>query len=279
LELALSLGAAASLKRDSGRPDPALEALVLDWAAHAGFDGIDLVELWTPFFELTDAELAALRSAVESRGLRVLSINCFRKVLPGPDESLLAQVPRVAEALGASIVSVAPFPASGLKPDKAWAGTLRALTGLVEAGAGRMSLSIELHDGGAFTDSAETCLRLAAAVGAGVNPDIGNWVRSRSPVDAMAWKAEFLALAPQANLWHAKNFRLLSSGMALPATLSEGDIDYRFALAAMWRAGFVGPVVLEPSRIGDALETAAQGRRYLAELLTNWVPSLATPRN
>lgn len=266
MEVAFSLGAAAPLKEGTGNPHPKLEAAVLDWVAASGFAAVELVELWRPFLELAGAELAELREAVESRGLRILSLNCFRRTLPGPDERLLREVPRVAAALGARVASVAPFPPPGCSAEQAWAGAAAALARVVSA-HGDLEWSLELHDEGAITATAADCLRLAEAAGTGVNPDLGNWLRARGPQEAQAWRGELLALAPRANVWHVKNYRLLPQGGALPAALPDGDIDYRWSVAVMRRSGFEGPVVVEPPRVGDALAAAARGRAYLEELL------------
>jgi sugar phosphate isomerase/epimerase len=272
VKLAFSLGLAAPLKEGPGRPPRRLETRVLDWTAGQGFDGVDVADTWTPFYDLAESELLALRGAVESRGLRILALNCFRKTLPGPDEAALARVAPAAAVLCVRVATVALFPPRGQPPETAWDEAVRAVAGLVRDGGGAVDWSIELHDGG-YTATADACLRFVEQVGheaVGVNPDLGNWLRSAAPTAAAGWRGQLRALASRANAWHVKNYRSLPTGGTLPAALPDGDIDYRWSLDVMREAGFAGPVVLEGARVGDALAAAARGRAYLADLAQHW---------
>jgi len=121
----------------------------------------------------------------------------------------------------------------------------------------------------AYTATADACLRFIDQVGhetVGVNPDLGNWLRSAAPTAAAGWRGQLQTLASRANAWHVKNYRSLPTGGTLPAALPDGDIDYRWSLDVMREARFAGPVVLE----GAALATAARGRAYLADLVLQW---------
>jgi sugar phosphate isomerase/epimerase len=129
-------------------------------------------------------------------------------------------------------------------------------------------------------DSAAT-LKLLAMVNqpnVGVNPDLQNLYRVPYPCEN--WRQALLNLAPHTNFWHVKSCaksyvvdeaRTYSRG----TTLVEGEIDYRWALTQMVKAGYDGWISIE-SGGGDSLEHATTDLAYLKRLLADWVP-LAVP--
>jgi hypothetical protein len=54
--------------------------------------------------------------------------------------------------------------------------------------------------------------------------------------------------------------------------LPDGDIDYRFAVAAMLKAGYGGVLAIEGAREGDALSKDRRGIAYIRELLRELSP-------
>ncbi|HKE21863.1 MAG TPA: sugar phosphate isomerase/epimerase [Bryobacteraceae bacterium] len=86
--------------------------------------------------------------------------------------------------------------------------------------------------------------RGAAALGVRINYDPGNvaWLTGHDPID------EFEAAAPSISNVHIKNLRLPGPEW-LPA--GEGIIDYRRHFAALQRAGYAGPISLEPHMEGS----------------------------
>jgi sugar phosphate isomerase/epimerase len=84
----------------------------------------------------------------------------------------------------------------------------------------------------------------AAALGMPINYDPGNvaWLTGSDPID------EFEAGAPWIANVHIKNLRLPGPEW-LPA--GEGIIDYRRHFAALQRAGYAGPISLEPHMDGS----------------------------
>jgi sugar phosphate isomerase/epimerase len=84
----------------------------------------------------------------------------------------------------------------------------------------------------------------AAALGMPINYDPGNvaWLTGSDPID------EFEAAAPWIANVHIKNLRLPGPEW-LPA--GEGIIDYRRHFAALQRAGYAGPISLEPHMDGS----------------------------
>jgi len=49
--------------------------------------------------------------------------------------------------------------------------------------------------------------------------------------------------------------------------LPDGDLDYRFAIAAMLDAGYDGYLAVEGAREGDALSQDRRGAEYIRQLL------------
>ena len=90
----------------------------------------------------------------------------------------------------------------------------------------------------------------------GLNPDLGNvyWtyhVPEESSEQAIA------AMAPHAKYWHLKNLRrtyVPGQEFALfhQTPLPDGEIDYRFAVAAMLAAGVGGSQPRAPEAPGSA---------------------------
>jgi sugar phosphate isomerase/epimerase len=105
----------------------------------------------------------------------------------------------------------------------------------------------------------------------GLNPDLGNvyWtyhVPEESSEPAIA------AMAPHAKYWHLKNLRrtyVPGQEFALfhQTPLPDGEIDYRFAVAAMLAAGYPGDFAIEGLRLGDAITGDARSAAYLRDLI------------
>lgn len=123
-----------------------------------------------------------------------------------------------------------------------------------------IELSLELHDDG-LLDTAELCLEMLRRVrltNVGVNPDLGNLVRSsEAPAN---WRLALEALAPHANNWHVKNYR-----GGKPAPLWDGDIDYARAVKIMRAAGYNRWVSIE-SYFGDVLDLQTRSLHYLQQI-------------
>ena len=95
--------------------------------------------------------------------------------------------------------------------------------------------------------------RAAAAIGADINYDPGNvaWLTGEDPI------GEFETAAPFIRNVHIKNLRLPGPEW-LPA--GEGIIDYRRHFAALQRAGYTGPISLEPHIMDGSPETIRRCR-------------------
>jgi sugar phosphate isomerase/epimerase len=146
-----------------------------------------------------------------------------------------------------------------------------------------VSISIEVHQG-SIADNSTATLHLLDMVGlpnVGANPDLGNiYWHYEHPEETP--EAAILALAPRAVYWHCKNLRRqhipeLRRSFFQRVPLPDGDIDYRFAIAAMVAAGFDGYLAIEGAREGDALSQDRRGAEYAQRLLAEIYQGSALP--
>ena len=142
-----------------------------------------------------------------------------------------------------------------------------------------VSIAIEVHQG-SLADNSTATLHLLDLVGlpnVGANPDLGNvYWHYEYPYETA--EAAIVALAPRAVYWHCKNLRRqhipeLRRSFFQRVALPDGDLDYRFAIAAMVDAGYDGYLAVEGAREGDALTQDRRGADYIRHLLTELSPS------
>jgi len=139
-----------------------------------------------------------------------------------------------------------------------------------------VEISIEVHQG-SIADNSAAALALIDLIGldnVGVNPDLGNIYWHYEHPEETA-EAAIVALAPRSTYWHCKNLRRihipeLRRAIFQRVPLPDGDLDYRFAVAAMADAGYRGYLAVEGAREGDQLSadgrSAAYARALLAEI-------------
>jgi sugar phosphate isomerase/epimerase len=144
--------------------------------------------------------------------------------------------------------------------------------GLVAADLG-VKIAIEVHQG-SIADNSTATLHLLDLVGlenVGANPDLGNiyWHYEQPEESA---EAAIVALAPRAVYWHCKNLRKqhipeLHRSFFTRVPLPDGDLDYRFAIAAMRDLGYDGYLAIEGAREGDQLSQDRRGVEYVNVIL------------
>ena len=104
-----------------------------------------------------------------------------------------------------------------------------------------------------------------------INPDLGNiyWLYDEPEETS---ESAIVALAPISGAyWHCKNLTRVHipenrHAIFLQVPLHQGDIDYRFALAAMVDAGFDGTFALEGVRVGDPYERDGGSLAYIRKV-------------
>ena len=137
-----------------------------------------------------------------------------------------------------------------------------------------VSISIEVHQG-SIADNSTAMLHLLDLVGlpnVGANPDLGNIYWHYEHPEETSEQA-IVALAPRAVYWHCKNLRRqhipeLRRSFFQRVPLPDGEIDYRFAIAAMLAAGYDGYLAIEGARDGDALSQDRRGLEYVRGILS-----------
>jgi sugar phosphate isomerase/epimerase len=140
-----------------------------------------------------------------------------------------------------------------------------------------VSIAIEVHQGSLADNSAATLhlLNMVGLPNVGANPDLGNIYWQYEHPDETA-EAAIVALAPRAVYWHCKNLRRqhipeLRRSFFQRVPLPDGDLDYRFAIAAMVDAGYGGYLAVEGAREGDALSQDRRGAEYVRQILAELV--------
>ena len=135
----------------------------------------------------------------------------------------------------------------------------------------RISIEVHQHSIADCSWAALYLLDLIDRPNVGANPDLGNvyWTYD-TPEEST--EAAIVALAPRSMYWHCKNLvRVhipeLRHSIFLRVPLPDGDIDYRFAIAAMHDAGFDGYLAVEGARDGDQLTSDARSLNYVREIL------------
>jgi sugar phosphate isomerase/epimerase len=136
------------------------------------------------------------------------------------------------------------------------------------AGAG-VTLAVEVHQNSLVDNSwsAQLLHRLVDRRNFGINPDLGNlyWtydVPEESTEDCIR------KLAPLAVYWHCKNLLRVhhpeqQRSVFLRVPLPDGEIDYRFALAAMRAAGYAGYLAIEGAAAGDQFHADQKSLAYV----------------
>jgi sugar phosphate isomerase/epimerase len=143
-----------------------------------------------------------------------------------------------------------------------------------------VKISIEVHQG-SIADNSTATLHLLDLVGldnVGANPDLGNIYWHYEHPDETT-EAAIVALAPRAVYWHCKNLSRqhipeLHRSFFARVPLPDGDVDYRFAIAAMLDAGYDGYLAVEGAREGDALSKDRRSLDYVRQI----IEELATER-
>ena len=105
----------------------------------------------------------------------------------------------------------------------------------------------------------------------GANPDLGNVYWTYETAEESCEEA-ILALAPHANYWHMKNLvRVPLPGMQrafyLRRPIPDGEVNYRFAVAAMLDAGYDGCFGVEGMIAGDQLTDDARSLERIRSLI------------
>jgi sugar phosphate isomerase/epimerase len=136
-----------------------------------------------------------------------------------------------------------------------------------------VEIAIEMHQN-SIADNSWGVLHLLDLIdrkNVGVNPDLGNLYWNYA-VPEETNEACIVALAKRAKYWHCKQLMRvhipeMEKTYFLKVPLPDGEIDYRFAMAAMLDAGYQGYMAIEGCREGDQLYRDGKSVEYVTQIL------------
>ena len=257
-----------------------------------GFDGIEL-----PAMNLADAAIDTLRAELEDAGVPCVAIRggggAAHPRVAAANKKRMEDAVHFAAKVGASVVNstvTTPPREPGKKgtyrgesvsqgssryaSEADYERTASAVTDVANIAADLgVEISIEVHQN-SIVDNSWSALHLLGLIDApnvGINPDLGNiyWtydIPEESCEDAI------VALAPHVNYWHCKSlYRVhipdLETAIYVQAPLPDGEIDYRFAIAALLDAGYDGYLAIEGVRYGDGFHQDGRSVAYVKSVL------------
>lgn len=257
-----------------------------------GFDGIEL-----PAMNLADAAIDTLRAELEDAGVPCVAIRggggAAHPRVAAANKKRMEDAVHFAAKVGASVVNstvTTPPREPGKKgtyrgesvsqgssryaSEADYERTASAVTDVANiAEALGVGISIEVHQN-SIVDNSWSALHLLGLIDApnvGINPDLGNiyWtydIPEESCEDAI------VALAPHVNYWHCKSlYRVhipdLETAIYVQAPLPDGEIDYRFAIAALLDASYDGYLAIEGVRYGDGFHQDGRSVAYVKSVL------------
>ena len=257
-----------------------------------GFDGIEL-----PAMNLADAAVDTLRAELEDAGVPCVAIRggggAAHPRVAAANKKRMEDAVHFAAKVGASVVNstvTTPPREPGKKgtyrgesvsqgssryaSEADYERTASAVTDVANIAADLgVEISIEVHQN-SIVDNSWSALHLLGLIDApnvGINPDLGNiyWtydIPEESCEDAI------VALAPHVNYWHCKSlYRVhipdLETAIYVQAPLPDGEIDYRFAIAALLDAGYDGYLAIEGVRYGDGFHQDGRSVAYVKSVL------------
>ena len=257
-----------------------------------GFDGIEL-----PAMNLADAAIDTLRAELEDAGVPCVAIRggggAAHPRVAAANKKRMEDAVHFAAKVGASVVnSTVTTPprepgkkgtyrgesvSQGSSRDASEADYERTASAVTDvaniAEALGVEISIEVHQN-SIVDNSWSALHLLGLIDApnvGINPDLGNiyWtydIPEESCEDAI------VALAPHVNYWHCKSlYRVhipdLETAIYVQAPLPDGEIDYRFAIAALLDADYDGYLAIEGVRYGDGFHQDGRSVAYVKSVL------------
>ncbi len=268
--------------------DPTDRDRFLAHAKKIGFDGIEL-----PAMSLADGDVAVLRSVLEGAGMPCVAVRggggaAHPRAAAGNKQNMINAV-NFAAKIGAGVVnSTVTTPprdpngkgtyrgenvsqgSSRLASPADYERTAAAVNDVASIAADQgVQISIEIHQN-SIADNSWSALHLLSLIDApnvGVNPDLGNiyWTYD---IAEETCEAAIAAVAPHVNYWHCKSlYRVhvpqLETAIYVQAPLPDGEIDYRFAIAAVLDAGFDGYLAIEGVRDGDQFHQDGRSVDYV----------------
>ena len=214
-------------------------------------------------------------AAAHNRQRLVQAVHTAAWIGSGLVNTALTAPPKAPQGPGAGGVGTRVSQGSSREASEAdFEVTARAIreAAIVAADLG-VEISIELHQH-SVADNSWSCLHLLDLIdqpNVGINPDLGNLYWTYEEPEETC-EAAITALAPRAKYWHCKQLQRihipdLEQSIFLRVPLPDGDIDYRFAIAAMLAAGYSGYLAIEGIREGDQISGDRRSVEYCRALI------------
>ena len=249
---------------------------------------------------LPDAEIETFRSELEDAGMPCVAIRGGGGAAADPqvaaaNKQRMVDAVHFAAKMGAGIVnSTVTTPPDDLggkgtyrgesvsqgssrqASDEDYKRTAKAVSeaAAVAADLG-VEISIEIHQN-SIADNSPSTLRLLGLIDAsnvGINPDLGNiyWTYD---IPEETCEAAITAVAPHVNYWHCKSlYRVhipdLETAIYVQVPLPDGEIDYRFAIAALLDVNYDGYLAIEGIRDGDQFHQDGRSVAYVKSVLAD----------
>ena len=264
----------------------------LEKTKEIGFDGIEL-----PTMNLPDNEIDDLRKQIEDSGLTCAAVRggggAAHPRTASNNKQTMKNAVDFAAKIGSKVVnSTVTTPpkdpnAKGTyrgepvsQGSSRHAGTLDyertadAISEVAVIAADKgVSISIEVHQNSIVDNSwsALHLLELIDATNVGINPDLGNiyWTYD---IPEETCEDAIVALAKHVNYWHCKSlYRVhipdLETAIYVQVPLPDGEIDYRFAISALYNVDFDGYLAIEGVRYGDQFHQDGRSVAYVKSVL------------
>ena len=257
--------------------------------------GFDAIELGTSLYGLPDVQ--SLRHELEDAGLPCAAIRggggFAHPRTAANSKQRLTQAVQFAAQIGAGVVNTVlgtPPAQPGGKGtfrgetisqgssrtarEEDFVRTANAIRDVAKIAADEgIKLSIEVHQN-SIADNSWSALHLLGLINqpnVGINPDLGNIYWTYDTPEESCEDA-IVALAPHVVYWHCKSlYRVnvpdVERSIFLQVPLPDGEIDYRFAIAAVLNAGYTGYLAIEGVRLGDQFHNDGKSVAYVKALI------------
>lgn len=264
--------------------------------ADAGFQHVELTDVWLRPGELSGRELIEMADSAREAGVELPAMALIRRSVIDQhdgDENLAYSHASIdaAAALGVPLISVGLHEALTDEQRRAlWFWTRdgawndpdnlelrnRAVTRLRELGTHAAELgillSLEMYED-TYLGTGTSAVRLVEDIGlsnVGLNPDTGNLIRLHRPIEN--WDTLLQQVLPYTNYWHVKNYLrdedpATGQYFTAPISMELGLINYRKAIRDAVGFGFAGVITCEHYG-GDGLSVSATNRDYIRTLLS-----------
>ena len=277
-------------------PPPEVRAAWLRKVREIGFEGLEVG--LEDLADRSDAEVDDLGKELRDAGLPCLGIRggggLHNPRVGGHNRARLERGVEVAARIGAGVLNTLinaptrpelPGVGSGIgemvsqnssrdATESDYRINAEGIAAAADRAAGQgVAISIELHQN-TLCDNSWSMIHLLELIdrpNVGANPDLGNVYWTYETAEESC-EAAILALAPHANYWHMKNLvRVPLPGMQrafyLRRPIPDGEINYRFAVAAMLEAGYDGCFGVEGMVAGDQLTDDARSLDRIKSLI------------